>query len=82
MTSGTSTLNIIQIQKLAFDEERIQSQMEDLIKQMIEVKAKRVAAYNKSRDETASQNSSEASSEPEIQQKDSTLDFKAFTTEF
>jgi hypothetical protein len=49
---------------------------------MIEVKARRVTAFNKSRDDTESNQSSGASPEPEIQQKDSTLDFKAFTAEF
>lgn len=39
MTTGTSTLNIIQVQKLAFSEERLQSHIEFLIKRMTVIRA-------------------------------------------
>jgi len=45
MTTGTATLNIIQIQRLAYNEEKLQSQIEYLIKWMMEIKARRVAQY-------------------------------------
>jgi hypothetical protein len=41
--------------------------MEDLIKKMIEVKARKVASYNKSREDDSKSNSSETSSMPKIQ---------------
>jgi hypothetical protein len=51
MTTGTSTLNIIQVQKLAFSEERLQSHIEYLIKRMAVIRAQKVAQYNKSKEE-------------------------------
>jgi hypothetical protein len=56
--------------------------MEDLIKKMIEVKAHKVAAFNKSREEDAKSNNSNASPTPKIQQKDSTFEFNAFSEQF
>jgi len=84
MTTGTATLNIIQIQTLAFSEERLQSQIQYLIKWMMEIKAQRIAQYNKSRLENQDDDKSDKSSESRLnfEQKDSVQDFKAFVGEF
>ena len=93
MTTGTATLNIIQIQRLAFSEERLQSQIEYLIKWMMEIKAQKIAQYDKSIKENQDDDKSHKSgkskhsdkssdSKSNFEQKDSVQDFKAFAGEF
>lgn len=78
MTSGTSTLNIIQIQKQAFNEERLQGQMGHIIKKMVQVRAKRVEEYAKLQDE-------DKGSQSEVKKDDSketAVELKSFVSEF
>ena len=53
MTSGTATLNIFNVQKLAYSEARVQSQLEDIIRRILEVQARKVALFNKGKEDDA-----------------------------
>jgi hypothetical protein len=78
MTSGTATLNIIQIQRRALNEERLQSQMSHLIKKMLDVRAKRVEDYDKLHEEEKG----ESSTALKEGKKESTIELKSFVGEF
>ena len=68
----------------------MQSQIEFLIKQMAEVRAKKIAQYNKNKEEQDENKSnksgkskqSEAAEAVKFEQKDTVMDFKAFFGEF
>jgi hypothetical protein len=72
---------------MAYNEEYLQSQIEHLIKWMMEVRAKRTAEYNKSKEENEIDDKSQKSDKsnavkPAFEQKDSVEDFKSFANEF
>ena len=81
MTTGTATLNIIQIQKLAYDEDRLQQQMEYLLKKMMAIKAQRVSQY-KEHVSKEKEDKSKDEPKPDFTFEDSTMDFKQFMDEF
>lgn len=68
----------------------MQSQLEFLIKRMTEVRAEKIARYNKSKEEQDEDKSnksgkskqSEAADAVKFEQKDTIMDFKAFFGEF
>jgi hypothetical protein len=68
----------------------VQSQLEFLIKRMTEVRAEKIARYNKSKEEQDEDKSnksgkskqSEAADAVKFEQKDTVMDFKAFFGEF
>lgn len=50
MTTASSTLNIIQVQQMAFDPDRVQSHLEHLVKQMSSAKALKLAQFHEKKE--------------------------------
>jgi hypothetical protein len=85
-TSGTATLNVLQVQKAAFNEKQLSIQVQHIITKLMEYRAIRRMQHVKSKelaeafDDTKSEQSIKA--EGPVEQKDSAQDFKKFTTDF
>ena len=74
ITTASSTLNILQVQQMAFDQDLIQSHFEHLIKQMCAAKALKLAQFSEKRDSPLSM--------ADLEQRHTKMDFKAFVEEF
>ena len=85
-TSGTATLNVLQVQRAVFDEQRLSQQIQHIMKKLMECKAIRHAQHVKSKEQAEAFDDSKSDksikiTEP-VEQKDSLQDFKKFVADF